>query len=174
LVPVLTQNSLAKVVHLICDTVATEVILRALQFGKHVIAAQNAADPIARFQIQTGKVQFSAKLLHAMQDNLQQIQEYGVELVSVQNLAQAVQQALQPVAILPEQKRSLPLPTKPAFMAKSTKVGICGKAVLSAMQIQQAVSNGEHRLVVEKGSLITPLAKDIAQNVGIEIVIRDH
>lgn len=175
LVPILTQNSLAKVVHLICDTVATEVILRALQFGKKVIAVRNAADPLAPNRIQTGMAKPPEKLLHKIQDYLQQVQEYGVVLVEANNLATTAQQVFVTPSLATNQALFLSAannlePNSQASNAADKEA----KTILDAAQIQQAISSGECKLAIRSGSLITPLAKDIAKEAGIEIVIADY
>lgn len=165
-VPVLTQNSLAKVVHLMYDTVATETILRALQFGKKVIAARNAADPLDPYRIQTGMARGGEKLLHKMQEYLRQVQQYGVTLVAAKELAGTVQQVLRnDVAQLPA------IPQQEGADRRKNANGAKGKPILDATQVQQAIDRGESRLVLVPGSLVTPLAKEKAQEAGLEIVI---
>jgi len=175
LVPILTKNSLAKVANLICDTVATEVILTALQFGKKVIAVRNAADPLAANRIQTGMAKTPEKLLHKIQDYLQQVQEYGVVLVEANNLATAAQQVFVTPSLATNQALLLSavnnLETNNQASHAADKEA---KTILDAAQIQQAISSGERKLAIRSGSLITPLAKDIAKEAGIEIVIADY
>ncbi|MBP2646172.1 MAG: flavoprotein [Firmicutes bacterium] len=174
LVPVLTQNSLAKLVHLIYDTVATEVILRAIQFGKKVIAARNAADPLDSYRVQTGMAKAPEKLLRKMQGYMGQVEEYGIKLVDAKELGWIVQQVLQTENSRVEiSKKSAILDLTYRNKENRVAAGVKGKPILNAAQVQKAISSGEDRVVLVQDTLITPLAKELAQEAGIEIVIMD-
>lgn len=152
LVPVLTQNTAAKLAHTLSDSLASTLIMQALMLGKPVVAAENAADPLDSWRVKKNMGQCPPGLLQTLQDNLRKIKDYGIQLVRVDNLAEECQKK---VARSIEMELSSP-------KAK--------KSVLDAAAIKAAAGHGLKSIAVLPGTIITPLARDVARDYGIELV----
>lgn len=152
IVPVLTQNTAAKLAYTLSDTMVSTLILQGLMMGKPVVAASNAADPLDGWRAQYSMGNASAGLVQALQENLKKLARYGMQLVPVEAIGSVSQK------VLNRQKTVAvnPLTNK--------------KTVLDAATIQATAQNGSKRIAVSPGTIITPLAKDIARDCGVEIV----
>lgn len=154
LVPILTQNTAAKLAATLSDTLPTTLIMQALMMGKPVIAAPNAADPQDGWRLdKMGKT--GPALTQALQANLRKLENYGIRLVPVQELAGALK------TILGREIRQ----TEPQPLQQPVK-----KGVLDASAIKTAADSGEKKLFVAKGTIVTPLARDTAREHAIELV----
>lgn len=141
IVPVLTKNTAAKLAYTLSDTLPSTLIMQALMLGKPVLAAMNAADP-----------QCPPPLSEALRQNLKKIESYGIDLVKVENLAASSQKILD-------------------LMVKKTLHTVQGKkSVIDAETIKVVAGNGLSSITVSKCTIITPLARDVAREYGIEIV----
>ncbi|SFL36407.1 flavoprotein [Pelosinus propionicus] len=160
IVPVLTQNTAAKLSHTLSDTMVSTLILQGLMMGKPVIAAYNAADPLDSWRAQYTMGNSSPGLIKALQGNLQKLADFGMELVPVESIAAVSQKRLCQEA---QMKVSH---TTEQPVSKSTHK----KTVLDAAAIQTAAQNGTKSITVPKGAILTPLARDIARECGVELV----
>jgi ethanolamine utilization protein len=156
LVPVLTQNTAAKLAHTLADTMVCTLIMQALMLGKPVIAAANAADPQDSWRIQKNMNQTPPVLYEALKNNLKKIATYGIELTSVTDLAAAAQKVL-------NKEVSVDLPAATARTAK--------KQVLDAAFLRHAAQSGEKTVRVAQGTIITPLARDVARECNVDIIL---
>jgi len=154
-VPVLTQNTAAKVAYTLSDSMVPTLILQALMLGKPVIAAENAADPQDDWRIKGGMAGSAPALMQALQANLQKIESYGVRLVQADRLAAEVEKVLGCATKVPPRDVT-------AIPAK--------KKVLDAAAIKSAALSGAKMFKVAQGTIITPLARDIARECNIELV----
>ena len=152
LVPVLTQNTAAKLAYTLSDTLATTLIMQALMLGKPVLAAINAADPQDSWRVKGNMGKCPPGLLQALRENLRKVEGYGIRLVQVEDLAAGSQKVMDCRV-----KTSLSIP-----QAK--------KSVLDAAAIKVAAGNGLKSITVAQGTIITPLARDVARDYGLEIV----
>ncbi|WP_425060125.1 Coenzyme A biosynthesis bifunctional protein CoaBC [Sporomusa carbonis] len=153
LVPVLTQNTAAKLAYTLSDTMVSTLILQALMFGKPVIAAVNAADPQDSWRVQKNMAKSSPALREALQANLNKIETYGIQLTPVENLTT-------------QAKKVMFREVKPRPVREITSK----KQVLDAATVKSAVQSGAKTLTVTKGTLVTPLARDIARENNVEIL----
>ncbi|HWR08877.1 flavoprotein [Sporomusa sp.] len=154
LIPVLTQNSAAKLANTLADSMVLTLILQALMLGKPVIAATNAADPDDNRRGEKNMSNLLPALREALQANLKKIATYGIKLTPVENLAAAAQQALAKEI-------------KPYAQDKLAK-----KRVLHAESVKGAVNSGTKTIVITQGTIVTPLARDIARALKVEIVVK--
>lgn len=151
LVPVLTENTAAKVANIMADTLASTLIMQALMRGKPVLAAKNAADPKDVLRIQLGMGHGAPGLVQALQANLKKLEVYGVTLVPVQNLAAECQRLL--------------TPKKAIVLGETTEK----KGIIDAQAVKAAAENGAVKLVIAPGTIVTPLARDLARDYHITI-----
>lgn len=152
LVPVLTQNTAAKLAYTLSDTLATTLIMQALMLGKPVLAARNAADPQDSWRLKDNSNECFPGLFKALQENLHRVEGYGIQLVQVGDLAVSCKKILDGRA-----KISMNFP-----QAK--------KDVLDAAAVKAAADNGLKIISTAPGTIVTPLAWDIARDQEIEIV----
>ena len=152
IVPVLTQNTAAKLAHTLSDTMVSTLILQGLMMGKPIVAASNAADPLDSWRAQHTMGNASPGLVQALQGNLQKLAGYGIRLVPVQIIGSVSEKLLNSQG-------------KAAVKNLTTK-----KNVLDAAAIQSAAQNGSKSITVPRGTIITPLAWDIARDCGVEIM----
>lgn len=153
LVPVLTQNTAAKLAYTLSDTLATTLIMQALMLGKPVLAAINAADPQDSWRIKGNMGKCPPGLSQALRENLRKIEGYGIQLVQVDDLAAGGQKIIDDHKV----KTSLSVPQ-------------VKKSVLDAAAVKVAVDKGLKRITISQGTIITPLAWDVARDYGVEIV----
>lgn len=160
LVPVLTQNTAAKLAYTLADTLASTLIMQGLMLGKPVIAAMNAADPQDSWRVQKNMGKASPTLSESLRQNLKKIEGYGIELVHVDCLANASQKIIERIS------------KKVCDNQQSEPQGIRRgkKSMLDAATIKVAASNGLTSITIAKDAIITPLARDVAREYGIEIV----
>ncbi len=158
LVPVLTQNTAAKLANTLADTMVCTLIMQALMLGKHVIAAANAADPQDGWRIQKNMGQSSPALCEALANNLKKIAGFGIELIPVNTLAATATKLLMPAA-----KES-------GTVSPTALQGTSPKQVLAAAAVRSAAQSGLKTIRVLQGTIITPLARDVARECNVDIV----
>lgn len=155
LVPVLTQNTAAKLAHTLSDSMVCTLILQALMLGKPVIAAVNAADPQDDWRVQKHMSQAAPALKAALAANLKRIETFGVLLTPVEKLANAAGRVLG----REEQPALTKVPEQPVK-----------KRVLDADSVRRTAQQGIKTIQIVQGTIITPLARDIARECGIAII----
>ena len=152
LVPVLTQNTAAKLALTFSDTLATTLVLQALMLGKPVIAAANAADPTDGLRVKGNMGNASPGLLQALRDNLKKMGSYGIRLVDVGCLAEESKKIT---------NRNL---------NKTIAGAPVAKGLLDVAGVKAAAAGGAGSLVISRGTIVTPLARDVARDYGLDIV----
>lgn len=145
-VPVLTQNTAAKLANTHADTCCTTLIIQALMMGKPVVAAANAACPDNAERIRLAMGKAPAGLRQALRQNLQTLECYGIVLVAAGELATAGKKAV----------------AKPYEAAVATFAAPqeAKRTVLTAAAIRQAYSKGIRKMTIPYGMIITPLARE--------------
>ncbi|WP_406678361.1 flavoprotein [Neomoorella carbonis] len=157
LVPVLTLNSAAKVAHGIADTLVTTLIMSSLLSGKCVVAARNACDLNNPIRAKLGMNRGNAAYQRLFADCLTRLEQYGIRLVDIQNLAAVVEG---------EVESSQFADGREAVKAADRGLVFSGR-ILSRADVATWT---EPILKVTDGTLITPLARDVARDRGIEII----
>ncbi|MCL4514970.1 MAG: hypothetical protein M1379_05225 [Firmicutes bacterium] len=161
-VPVLTANTAAKLAVGIADTLPATLIWHGLLAGKRVTAARDAADPhhpgfwgqALHGGGDSGKL--NPALAKRMEENLKILASYGVRLVDVARL---------PGLFTGE----------PAVLAgrDAASRDAAPRKVITRAEIEDLASGagagGEIELVVEPGTVVTPLARDAARERGVTI-----
>lgn len=161
LVPVLTQNTAAKLAGTLSDSLPATLILQGLMLGKPVVAAMNAADPQDAWRIKMNMGQSSPGLVEALRQNLKKIAGYGVKLVPVHELAAASQKILAATgdAAAHPSGRGDSLPRKNLVNAETVKA---------------AAQAGLKEIVIAANSIVTPLARDLAREYAIALVAKNN
>lgn len=161
-VPLLSVNTVSKISSLIADNLATNLILHGLFMGKAVILAHNGADSSGPGRQQLGFHKGSLALRQALQKRLETVAEYGCQLTNVQQLRDVVNGACARESIENTKKT----PSTPAVAHPSCSPS--GK-VVTAADVASAHRLGAH-LMLPNGSLVTPLARDLAMKHGVPLV----
>ncbi len=156
-VPVLTQNTAAKLAQTIADGLAPTLIMQAMLMGKPVVAAANAADPKDGWRIKAQMGKGAPALQQALRMNLKRLDEFGMTLVKVEELAA---QCFQRIGLAAGNSNE----------EKSAKTMSGKKVVVDAAMIQGVAATGQRQLRLASGALVTPLARDIARQQGIELI----
>jgi hypothetical protein len=162
IVPLLSLNTLSKVSMLIADNLPTNLILHGLFFGKTVLASKTAAHPDeAHWNQKFGSRQSSQALRKALLKRLQIVDNYGCYLTDTHMLREAVNYFLKG-----EQgsKAGGPLKTRQKL---NSSIHIFESVVTSA-KIRQAYILGVD-LTVSPGAVVTPLARDLANQYGVNL-----
>jgi hypothetical protein len=148
-VPILTRNSAVKIALGITDTLVTNIIMQAFISGKPIIAARNSADPDQANCPCIATPDTPPALIMLVKDYLKKLESYGMKLVDVTEIADAMINVL-----------------------SKDKSGILEQKLIT-QDIITNLPQGTKQITVAKGSIITPLAKDVAKERGIQI-ITDH
>jgi hypothetical protein len=151
IVPVLTQNTAAKLAYNLSDTLASQLIFQALLLGKPVIAAMNAADPEDRWRVENQFSHAAPALKQALKNNLKKLVTYGMRLVPVEALTEEVTNVF----------------AKEVKISGNNRSG--RKEIIDQAAITSAARSDVKVLTVAKGSIVTPLAHDLAREHNIEI-----
>ena len=161
-VPLLSVNTLSKLSQLIADSLATNLLLHALFMGKPVIAARNGAEPTGKGRRDLNFHRGSPALNRALLQRLRSVADYGCQLTEVERIREATN------SVVTTQIGLLPKSTRTDGHLGGSMIIRSGR-VITAAHVLQA-----HRLGVDlrlhPGSLITPLAQDLAEKYCVALV----
>lgn len=154
-VPVLTQNTAAKLAQTISDGLAPTLLMQALLMGKPVLAASNAADPQDGWRLKAQMGKGAPALQQALGLNLKRLSEFGMILLPVEELAA---HCLRYSGVAEKRKDA----------TSAAKVG--KRVVVDAAMIQGVAASGQKQIRLAPGAIVTPLARDIARQQGVEML----
>ena len=146
IVPTLSRTTAIKLASAITDTLVTDLLYTALVNKKPIIAARNGADPMLANCPRCGTSDMAPAIIQTIHNELDKLIHFGIRLVTVDQLAVEAESVLQSIP------REIP-----------------EKQIITEQDIKSAANSGEKRIRVRKGSIITPLAKDTAKDLGIDI-----
>jgi hypothetical protein len=163
-IPVLTLNSAAKVAHGIADNMVTNLIMKSLFNGIPIIAAKDACDianPIREKMNPSFKNQVYKNIFH---DNLKVLEKIGIKMTTAHDIGEVA------LSVINEKGSfSTGLTKGKNNSEKSAELTDClykGR-ILSTGEIERWTGP---ILRVGAGTLITPAAKDMASERGIEVL----
>lgn len=142
LVPVLSYSLASRVVFFDDREPFSRTILQALFQGKKVAGLPLAADPYHAEWSRSGFGNASSFLKHEMKSRLQQLRGYGMEMLEADQVAGWIHR---------ENRR------------------LAGRPLLSQYDILTAHANQQQVISVPSHTIITPLARDLALEYGIEL-----
>ena len=151
IIPVLTMNTVAKMAVGIADTPITNIISHCLMTNIPIVAAKNACDPLDEVRMSMGMGKSSEEYIKMRQNHLRSIENYGVKLVSANELYDFIVQ-------------------RKEAHTNRTKV-IFEKKVLTRVNVVDAFNNNKD-LMVSCKTIITAAAKDTARDLGIKITMK--
>lgn len=148
LIPTLSRTTAIKLASSITDTLVTDLLFTALVNKKPIIAARNGADPVLANCPRCGTPDMAPAIIQNIHQELDKLIQYGIRLVPVDDLADET------ISILESTPRKEP-----------------DKKIITEYDIKSAAKAGDKKIRIRTGSLVTPLARDTAQELGIEIEV---
>ncbi len=151
LVPALTQNTLAKVAVGIQDSFISTLLWQLLWAGKKVFINENSASGRNHIPCE------NKKMLGLMNSHIQRLKEFGAKIIKQHDYRACIGKDL---GISRDKKNEF---------EKKEKVD--SKKVVIERDVLDLVGKAEE-FVVSRGTIITPLAKDVARENKIKIIFR--
>ncbi|MBI4777138.1 MAG: hypothetical protein HY788_23650 [Deltaproteobacteria bacterium] len=165
-VPLLSVNTLSKVSLLIADNPATNLILHALFLGKPVAVACDGVDPGPDSGRRHLGFRYATPALEqAVLHRLKTLDSYGCRVTRASELRSVVND------LLPVDKRTESESSKVVDGSVRSQIRH-QKRTVTAADIVYARSLGAD-LILPPGSLVTPLARDLASQHHVAIVLGD-
>ena len=159
-IPLLSANTLSKVSLLLADNLVTNVILHALFMGKTVVAARNGAHPDDKAREAHGFHRASPALRAALLERFHTVSAYGCTFTDASELRDAMNAVLKTDGTKWMQRETAAPVPKPSVQT--------GRRVLSAADIMRVHPLGKD-LKVSHGTIVTPLARELAWRCGVDI-----
>ena len=151
LVPTLSMNFAGRLALGLLDDLLATLVMGALLAGKPVVAVRDGADPDGAGGQVFGGGRAAPALRKRLSGNLQTLASYGLELVPQEEFLAAVRRHLGSQAVAPA-------PAQPALT----------HAIITQADLAGLDRNG--LLHVPAGSRLTPLARDAAVSLGLQII----
>jgi Flavoprotein len=169
LIPTLSMNLAGKLAMGLFDSLLTTLALGALLAGKPVLAVRDGADPDGcggRVWSATGA---AATLRARLTANLKTLESYGIRLVAVDEFVPIVQQYLL-ASYTPSAQTSASADSR-AFVGVGGAAS-AGPVVAAAVITQADIAHLQEGglLHIPKGSRLTPLARETANRLRLEVV----
>jgi len=149
--PLLTQNTLTKVALGIQDSFISTLLWKLLWSGKEVLVNTNSALD------ETNMPCKNKKMLLLMNNNIEKLREFGARVINNHNYMAYINKDIEG---LEYQKKK--------FSKKETTEF---KKVVTEKDILD-LAEASKELIISKGTIITPLAKDTAKDMEIRIVYK--
>jgi hypothetical protein len=161
-VPLLSLNTAAKVSNLIADSLPANLMLHSLAGGKPLFAASNGAHPEEHHWAR--KTGAAPEFRQAALERLKILAGFGCRLSDVKNLRHEVNRVLSGPSSPPGTSvRSLSkVPEQPAII-------IPVERVVTAAHVRQARDRGAD-LRLAPGTVVTPLAREMATSTGVKLM----
>lgn len=164
-VPLLSMNTVSKVSQLAADNVPTNLILHALIWGKAVFAARDGADPDGgHWQKNLGAQPQNPALRQAILEKINVVETYGCHLTDTHQLRQITRDFL---AAGKDPNSEYPLKTTEKYRSTLQH----SAKMVTAADIRQAHLMGSD-LRLAPGSVITPLARDLARQFEVAFLAK--
>jgi hypothetical protein len=170
LIPILTRNTAAKLAAHFVDTCLLDYIFRALMLSVPVIAASNAADLNGEGWKKLGFNNYSPSLKSENQNHLKKIQSYGIELIDAGELAE------KSFSILNGEDKSFinEFNSKDNISSsdKSNNNSIYIDSKVITYRDINPLSNNIEKVYLNMNSIITPYAREVAEEKGMIICLQ--
>ena len=173
IIPSLTINTASKIANCISDTLITNIVSKAMMSGKKIIASLNACciENEERKSIYGDNVSLAYK--NKLKNNLETIKSYEIELTTSENLFYKVEKYskknlntnnLVKNNQRKDNKKTIDLKQPQDKNSLYIKLD---KKVISRADVYE--NRGYNYIFVDKGSLITDLAKEEAKKLNLKI-----
>lgn len=160
-VPTMTTNTVAKLVHGVTDSLATNVISEFIMLDRPIIAAKDAADPDAPAK-QAWFPTMPAAYANMLRTNLKTLASFGVHLCEAQDLARDT------LAVLDGPPRGVMSNNAP--MPAGVVPVVFEKAVLGSRDLRVLAPGS--RVHISPSTIVTAMARDYAAANQIALEVR--
>ena len=173
IIPSLTINTASKIANCISDTLITNIVSKAMMSGKKIIASLNACciENEERKSIYGDNVSLAYK--NKLKNNLETIKSYEIELTTSENLFYKVEKYSKKnlntnnLVINNQSKDNKKTIDLKQPQDKNSLYIKLDKIVISRADVYE--NRGYNYIFVDKGSLITDLAKEEAKKLNLKI-----
>ena len=173
IIPSLTINTASKIANCISDTLITNIVSKAMMSGKKIIASLNACciENEERKSIYGDNVSLAYK--NKLKNNLETIKSYEIELTTSENLFYKVEKYSKKnlntnnLVINNQSKNNKKTIDLKQPQDKNSLYIKLDKKVISRADVYE--NRGYNYIFVDKGSLITDLAKEEAKKLNLKI-----
>lgn len=161
LVPVLDLKELSRIANLCPESLVSSAVISSVIAGTPVIACCEEINSL-NFYVSSLPKHFC----DVIEKNLSTVKGMGVQLVELKNLALQIQKTL---GFVPSGSSSLGEKIiSSEFPAKTVRKE---KIIITREDIITAGADGKKRLELPSGTIITPLAREEAERLSIEVII---
>ena len=173
IIPSLTINTASKIANCISDTLITNIVSKAMMSGKKILASLNACciENEERKSIYGDNVSLAYK--NKLKNNLETIKSYEIELTTSENLFYKVEKYSKKnlntnnLVINNQSKDNKKTIDLKQPQDKNSLYIKLDKKVISRADVYE--NRGYNYIFVDKGSLITDLAKEEAKKLNLKI-----
>ncbi|MCS6859326.1 MAG: hypothetical protein NZT92_03265 [Abditibacteriales bacterium] len=148
-VPMMSVPFAVKTALGIADSIAVAVVLKALAVGKPVFACAHDVDPTHEGAFLFGLARRVPQLSRLMQNYLQVLESYGIQLINPDGLAAAVSGHL-----------SAPQPPTPNHQPLD---------LVTLADVERAALN-DRKVILAPKAIVTPWARERAKELGVELI----
>ncbi|WP_315081394.1 flavoprotein [uncultured Clostridium sp.] len=176
----LSINSLSKVANGISDTMPTALISKCILNGTKVIMSKDSVDFRESSTRKNPYKNIPVPYMNMIKGYLDKLESYGIKLVNSENLVDSVVKKDFSEEILPKVKSKIDdgninemvlSDLKNEFNENDRALEFkINKKVISSEEISN--NSGNKKIVIPSNSIITALAKDLAEELGIQIIKR--
>jgi len=166
LLPTLSMNMAARLAMGLLDSLVSTLVIGALLAGKPVVAVRDGADPDGNAGKVFGATGAAPALRARLHANLGTLAAYGMHLVGESEFLATVEQYL----------TASPQPA-PALPAAPAAAVVNGQAVVHSQNGAGWITETDLLMIepgttlhLSPGSRVTPLARDTAQRLGIQLI----
>jgi hypothetical protein len=161
--PMLSVNTLSKVSLLIADNLVSNLILHALFMGKTVVLARDGVDFAGHGRRALGIDRATPALRRAVDVRLQTLADFGCRLTDAARLRATVNSALAGDEAPGTSPPGATVDRPPARPGRP-------RGVVTAADVRSA-HRARHALPISAGSVVTPLARDLALQLGVRLAL---
>lgn len=152
----LSRNTALKLSYGITDSFISYLIYLALISKKAVVAAKNGVDPAEGEYLKWNLPSLPNDLITLILGQVQKLERWGMRLVDVNLLAMETDKAIK-IATGTTEK-----------IDEMTPFGM-DRPLVTERDVKEAAKSGVKKITLKPGTIITPLARDIANQLGIII-----
>lgn len=153
IIPVLTMNSASKISLGISDTLITYLVSWGIMNDIPIIAAKDACDPENNIRFKSSS-QVPTAYKNMIKDNLKKLESYNIKFTSAEKLYDTVVNFFE--SSEPEKSQSV----------------LLNKKLITAEDVMK-LQKDNCEILVSKDTIVTALAKERANSLGIRIKIKD-
>lgn len=156
LIGTLSRNTALKISYGITDSFITYLTFLGIISKKAVVAARNGVDPSMAEKMQWHLPALPNDLISTILAQLQKLERWGMKLVEANQLAIEMDKAVkQSTGNIDKIDEMTPYGTE--------------RPLITEREIKEAAKKGIKKIILEQNTIITPLARDIAKQLDINI-----